>query len=195
MDAHVRRQRRSGRSADRSEPSSGARFPWCRSPSIALTRVEIERTLSLPGPPERLFELVEDLARYPRWMQLVHQVVELEPDPDGRPAWDVELRAQVGPLARSKRLRMVRTVHDAPWSVEFERAEVDGRAHAPWLMRADLEPIVDTAVNTADGIVLTMRLSYGGGLWTGAVLQRVLDDGVRRGSEALLQIVSSEPTH
>jgi hypothetical protein len=161
--------------------------------------VEIERTLSLPGPPERLFELVEDLARYPRWMQLVHHVIELDPDPDGRPAWEVELRAQVGPLARSKRLRMVRTVHDAPWSVVFERAEVDGRAHAPWLMRADLEPIVDTGADsgaeTADGIVLTMRLSYGGGLWTGAVLQRVLDDEVRLGSEALLQIVSAEPTH
>jgi hypothetical protein len=36
-------------------------------------------------------------------------------------------------------------------------------------------------------------LSYGGGLWTGAVLQRVLDDEVRQGSESLLAIVSSEP--
>jgi len=145
----------------------------------------------VPGPPEGLFELVEDLTRYPQWMQLVHEVVELDPDHDGRPAWDVELRARVGPLARSKRLRMVRTVCDAPRSVRFERSEVDGRAHAPWVLRADLEPLADVE----DGIMLTMRLSYGGRLWTGAVLQRVLDDEVRQGSEALLEIVSSGPMH
>jgi len=124
-------------------------------------------------------------------MQLIHDVVELDSDPDGRLVWDVELRAQVGPLARSKRLRMVRTVHQAARSVEFERSEVDGRAHAPWVLRADLEPSTDVAGE----ILLTMRLSYGGGLWTGALLQRVLDDEVRRGSEALLEIVRAEPTH
>jgi hypothetical protein len=32
-------------------------------------------------------------------------------------------------------------------------------------------------------------------LWTGGVLERVLDDQVRRGSEALLELVSAEPTH
>lgn len=152
--------------------------------------MEIERSVSVPGPAERLFELVEDLSRYPRWMQLVHDVVELEPDREGRSAWDVELRARVGPLTRSKRLRMVRTVFESPSSVEFERCETDGRAHAPWVLRADLEPARDAG----DEIELTMRLSYGGGLWTGAVLQRVLDDEVRQGSEALLEIVSSGPT-
>ena len=32
---------------------------------------------------------------------------------------------------------------------------------------------------------LTMTLTYGGNLWTGAVLQRVLDDHVERGAAAL----------
>lgn len=145
----------------------------------------------MPGPAERLFELVEDLSRYPRWMRLIHDVVEVDSDSDGRLAWEVELRAQVGPLARSKRLRMVRTVHEVARSVEFERSEVDGRAHAPWILRVDLEP----SAEGAGEFMLTMRLSYGGGLWTGALLQRVLDDEVRRGSEALLEIVRAEPTH
>ena len=152
--------------------------------------MEIERTLSLPGPAEQTFALVEDLCCYPRWMNLTHEVVDLDPDSDGRRAWDVELRARVGPLARSKRLRMIRTVHDAPRSVVFERNELDGRAHAPWVLRADL----DSSAAAGDDVVLTMTLRYGGGLWTGAVLQRVLDDEVRQGSEALLAIVSSEPT-
>jgi len=123
-------------------------------------------------------------------MQLVHSADEVAAEPDGRPAWDVELRARVGPLARSKRLRMVRTIHDVPRFVAFERFEIDGRTHAPWTLRADLDPVADSEGET----VLTMKLSYGGRLWTGAVLQRVLDDEVRKGSDALLDIVSSEPT-
>ncbi len=35
-----------------------------------------------------------------------------------------------------------------------------------------------------------MTLTYGGRLWTGAVLQRVLDDEVTRGSEALVRLVA-----
>ena len=39
-----------------------------------------------------------------------------------RSVWDVELRARLGPLARSKRLRMVRTVRDADtFTATFER--------------------------------------------------------------------------
>jgi len=148
--------------------------------------VEIERTLVAPGPPEVLFRHVEDLSRYPVWMSLIHSVSELDPDPNGARAWDVELRARVGPLARSKRLRMVRTTHDAPRAVVFERAELDGRSHAPWVLRAELS----TPAMAADEVGLTMTLSYGGALWTGAVLQRVLDDEVQLASEALLQLVS-----
>jgi hypothetical protein len=51
-----------------------------------------------------LFEQVATLDRYPPWMRLVHRVEPLAAD-DGRPAWWVELRARVGPFARSKQLR------------------------------------------------------------------------------------------
>jgi uncharacterized protein YndB with AHSA1/START domain len=146
--------------------------------------MEIRRTSVLPAPPSTVFALVDDLARYPEWMDLIHLVSVSDPTADGAPAWDVELRAKVGPLARSKRLRMVRTVHESPRRVVFERAEVDGRQHSPWVLQSVLEPIDDGSVE------LAMTLSYGGSLWTGVVLERVLDDHVERGAEALAALVS-----
>jgi hypothetical protein len=119
-------------------------------------------------------------------MRLVHTAERVD-DPEGRPAWIVELRARVGPLARSKRLRMVRSEAVSDQLVAFERAELDGREHARWALRADLEP-------AAGGSVLTMRLSYGGSLWTGGLLDRVLADEIRRGSASLIEVVTAGTT-
>jgi uncharacterized protein YndB with AHSA1/START domain len=152
--------------------------------------MEIVRTLDAPGPPDRLFSLLDDLDEYRRWMPLVHDVVRLESDSAASPAWDVELRARVGPFARSKRLRMVRTEHEPPRLVVFERQEVDDREHASWILRAT---IADSPLDGHD--TLTMSLHYGGGLWTGVALQRVLDHDVERGSVNLVDLLSSEPTH
>ena len=55
-------------------------------------------------------------------------------------AWLIELRAHVGPLARSKRLRMVRTACEPVGrTVTFQRAELDGKRHAPWVLRAEVK--------------------------------------------------------
>lgn len=145
--------------------------------------MEIRRRLVAPCERERLFPWVDDLGRYPSWMDLVHEVRSVDSQPGEDAAWEVELRAQVGPLARSKRLRMVRTRRDVPSLAEFERAEIDGRRHAPWMLRADLAP-------TGAGTELTMTLRYGGRLWTGGALERILDDKVRTGSERLLALVT-----
>lgn len=147
--------------------------------------MQIERDTLVPGPPERAFALVDDLAAYPEWMDLVHDVEEVSPT-DGDRTWNVELQAQVGPFARSKRLRMVRTVHDPEHRVVFERAEVDGRRHSPWVLAATLDP---DGVDRGE-VRLTMTLTYGGNLWTGAVLQRVLDDHVERGAAALRDLLA-----
>jgi len=154
--------------------------------------MEIVRTLDAPVPPARVFALVDDLAVYPTWMPLVHGVVPDAPQepPEAGPAWEVELRATVGPFARSKRLRMVRTEHTAPERAVFERVEVDGRAHAPWVLRALVSPDAGDASRST----LTMSLHYGGSLWTGAALQRVLDHEVDRGRANLLALLSAEPT-
>lgn len=152
--------------------------------------MEISRRVRVPGPPERLFAHVDDLARYPVWMDLVHDVEPVATTGgDESAAWLVELRAKVGPLARSKRLRMARTQHVSPNLVVFERRETDGRSHSPWVLRAEV-----AAVRSTGDVELTMNLHYGGSLWTGAVLERVLDAHVERGSRRLRELLSAPPT-
>ncbi len=151
--------------------------------------MEIHRSLSAPCGSDRLFAWVEDLSVYPQWMSVVHHVGPVT-EVGGLSAWQVELRAEVGPFARSKVLRMVRIEHDEPHRVTFERRELDGRQHSPWVLRATVDS--GTGPAFADS-TLTMELRYGGSLWSGAVLQRVLDDAVRRGSERLIGLVSAEP--
>jgi len=68
----------------------------------------------------------------------------------------------------------------------FERREIDGRDHAMWALRVELEPVDDTTV-------LTMHLAYDGRLWTGGVLQRVLDDEVRRARLRLVELLAPTP--
>jgi len=139
--------------------------------------------------PETLFEQVATLDRYPPWMRLVHRVTPLEPD-DARLAWWVELRAKVGPFARSKQLRMVRTVFEPLRRVRFERVQDDDRDHAEWILTADVAGAAETG-----GTVLTMDLEYTGQLWSASVLGRILDDEVRRSSAALSrQFSAANPT-
>lgn len=137
----------------------------------------------VPAPPAAVFPFVADLAEYPRWLPLVHAAA-----PDGDAAWRVELRARVGPFARSKQLRMQRTVAETDNRVVYERAEVDGRDHARWTLRCEL------AATGADTLV-TMHLAYDGRLWTAGILERVLDEEVRRGRAGLIELVSPRSTH
>ncbi len=148
--------------------------------------MEITQRLDVPCEPADLYRHIDDLDRYPSWMRLVHSAQRVD-DPEGRLAWTVELRARVGPLTRSKRLRMVRSEAIPEQLVVFERAERDGRAHARWALRAELEP-------TAGGSALTMHLAYGGSLWTGGLLDRVLEAEIRRGSASLIAVVTAGTT-
>jgi hypothetical protein len=139
--------------------------------------------LPLEAGPDAVMAVVADLGSYPRWLDLVRRAVPAEPaDGDTGPAWDVELRGRVGPLARSKRLRMVRTEMDEGRSATFERRDAGGRPHSPWVLSALVEP-------AGAGSTLTMRLHYGGGLW-GPLLDRLLADAVERGRSQLPQVVA-----
>ena len=133
-----------------------------------------------------VFEQLATLDRYPAWMRLVHRVDALAPD-EGRPAWRVELRARVGPFARSKQLRMVRTIHEPPHRVRFERVQDDDRDHAAWILGATVE-------DADGGALVVTELTYSGKLWGSSVLERVLEDEIRRGKEALTGLVTVEPT-
>ncbi|MDO8362531.1 MAG: SRPBCC family protein [Actinomycetota bacterium] len=147
--------------------------------------MDVHASLEAPCAADRLFALVDDLSRYPAWTDLVHRVEPAAAGGEGQPAWQVELRARMGPLARSKRLRMVRTVHDpAAGLTVFERAEADGRRHSPWVLRAEV-------MQSAEGSTLHMHLHYGGGLWTGGLLERALADQITNGRGRLAQLASS----
>ncbi len=147
-------------------------------------RVDVHASLEAPCAPDELFAFVDDLARYPAWVDLVHRA-QLVADVIEPPEWQIELRARIGPFARSKQLRMRRTLHDTAAHVAvFERHEVDGRSHSPWVLRAEVTP-------TGEGSALHMHLHYGGGLWTGGVLERALADQITNGRERLLTLVRS----
>ncbi len=147
-------------------------------------------SVEIDAPPSTVFPHVVDLTHYPTWLPLVHEAVRCSHETgDDAPAWEVELRARVGPFARSKRLRMRRSAHVVDRLAVFERDEDDGRDHSPWILRAELSP--DPSDATPDPTTrLTMTMTYGGSLWAGPVLERVLDEQVRLGSDALLQLVS-----
>lgn len=140
-------------------------------------------TLEAPCAPEVLFPLIADLGRYPEWLSIVPRAEALAVDDEAGPAWMVDLRGRLGPLSRSKRLRMVRTEADAPRAVRFERQERDGRRHSPWTLTGIVEP-------TDGGCRLTMTLHYGGSLW-GPMLERMLGDEIDKGSQRLLALAAA----
>jgi hypothetical protein len=148
--------------------------------------VNLTASMEAPCPPEELFGWVDDLARYPAWLGIVERAVPLPAvggSPDDPPAWSVDLRGRLGPFARSKRLRMVRTELVTPTIAVFERRETDERHHSHWMLRAEVTP-------RPTGSALQMRLHYGGALW-GPVLERLLADEVDRGRRRLLDLVST----
>ena len=146
--------------------------------------MDVTETLEVACAPEALFAWVETLDRYPDWLDIVTRAEgAAADDEDPGPAWSIDLKGRLGPLSRAKRLRMVRTEHDAPHRAVFERRELDGRAHSPWVLDATVEAI-------AEGARLTMRLHYGGGLW-GPVLERMLRDEVEHSRPRLAAAVES----
>ncbi|WP_421120258.1 SRPBCC family protein [Aquihabitans daechungensis] len=141
--------------------------------------MDIEAELRAPCTPDVLFAWARDLDRYPQWLEIVTQA---QPGDDG--SWAVDLRGRMGPLARTKRLRMVRTELVEPSRVVFERAEVDGREHSPWTLTADVSA-------EGDGARLAMSLHYGGGLFE-PLIERVLRDEIERSRLRLLELVTTD---
>ncbi|MEI8241329.1 MAG: SRPBCC family protein [Actinomycetota bacterium] len=149
--------------------------------------MDVHASLDADCDADRLFSFVDDLAKYPDWMDLTHRVEADAESSDA--AWNVELRARLGPLARSKRLRMQRSVHDTvAHVVVFERAEADGKRHSHWVLKATVTQ------QSQQRSRLEMHLHYDGALWTGGVLERVLTDQITSGRGRLQKLVSPSPT-
>ncbi|MEM8925651.1 MAG: SRPBCC family protein [Actinomycetota bacterium] len=140
---------------------------------------------TIDAPPGRVYPLVADLARYPEFLAIVSRV---EPADDAVTdevdAWWVTLRARIGPFARSKRLRMVRTAAEPDRLVRFERAETDGREHSPWLLEAEIGAGDDGTS------VVTMSLHYGGRLWSGPI-EAVLQAEVPEAADRLARLATT----
>jgi len=165
--------------------------------------VDLRASLDADCATERLFAWVGTLDTYDRWLDIVPRSAPAPAaDGDPGPAWDVTLRGRLGPLARSKRLRMVRTTHRPPADgtdgtdegvgvgvgvAVFERRETDGRDHATWRLTATVEP-------TPAGSRLVMDLHYGGTLWV-PLLDRVLTGEIESSRQRLRALVESgEPS-
>lgn len=148
--------------------------------------VDVTASLLADVDPDVLHAAVADLGGYPEWLDIVPRAVPAPADPgdpgDPGPAWSVDLRGRLGPLSRSKRLRMVRTVSDAPTLVVFERRELDGRSHSDWILRARIDPA------TSGPTTLTMELHYGGAMWM-PMLDRLLADEIARSRPRLLGVL------
>jgi ribosome-associated toxin RatA of RatAB toxin-antitoxin module len=142
--------------------------------------MRMSESVTVAAPASRVFPYVARLEAYPLWLPLVHEALAV--DEGTHPAWDVELRARVGPFARSKRLRMQRSELVDDRLAVFERAEVDGRQHARWALRAELDEQGGTTT-------VTMHLAYDGSLWTGGLLEKVLEEEIRRGRAGLATAV------
>jgi hypothetical protein len=149
--------------------------------------VDFSATMQAPCSADALFREVEDLAGYPSWLSIVTRAEPVPAEvgdvgPGSGPAWSVELRGRIGPLARSKRLRMVRTRHDRGRVVRFERRETDGRHHAPWVLDATVTPIDDQASE------LEMSLHYGGS-FGGGLIEKLLADEIEASRPRLVERV------
>jgi hypothetical protein len=107
--------------------------------------VDVIASLEAEVDPDRLQRVVADLGTYPGWLDIVPRAEPVDGHPDDPgPAWSVDLRGQLGPLRRSKRLRMVRR-RDEPTLVEFERRELDDRSHSDWVLSARITRVSTSA--------------------------------------------------
>jgi Polyketide cyclase / dehydrase and lipid transport len=144
--------------------------------------VDVTADLEAPCTPDELFAWVDDLGCYPQWLDIVPRATPVDPHPDDPgPAWSVDLRGRLGPLARSKRLRMVRTSLE-PGRVRFERVEQDGRRHSPWVLEASVDEV-------DGGSRLRVHLHYGGSL-VGPLVERLFADEIARSRPRLLALVA-----
>ncbi len=171
--------RRIGRAAARSSdpPRSIGPADLTRWSALYARPVDVEAVVDLAVPAPRVFAELKDLDGYSRWLSIVQKA-----EPDGPSAWRVDLSAGVGPLRVIKKLRMVRAVAEQPRLLRFDRAELDERAHSPWVLTAAIDGMGDGASR------LTMHLHYGGAMRL-PLVDLALRDEIRRAGPRLQRLL------
>ena len=148
--------------------------------------VDVRAPLALRASADAVFDEVREIEDYPDWLSIVREVRPAPPAPgEGTPAWFVEIGARLGPLSRTKRVRMVRVKDERPRTVRFERCELDGREHSPWILTASI-------AEAPHGSELTMALHYGGRTFVPA-LELVLREEIRRAGPRLAARLETPP--
>ena len=146
--------------------------------------MDVTAELDAPVEAAAIYPWVAELERYPQWLEIVTRATAADAHPgDAGPAWFVQLRGKIGPLSRSKQLRMVRTVADDPHAVIFERRETDGQTHSPWVLRATIDHHDGTSH-------LAVTLHYGGGLFE-PIVERLLRNEIDAARQRLAALVVS----
>ncbi len=138
--------------------------------------MQTQVTVDVAAQGSEVFAVMADLSNYRELIPLVHSVKQVASSEPW--LWEVELRAKVGPFARSKKLTMTRTVNESPNRLVFARHETDNRDHAQWTLSVD---ITDAGAATQ----ISLHLLYGGRLWTGGVLEKILHDNIAVGAANL----------
>lgn len=140
--------------------------------------MKVDSSVVVPAAPDKVAPFVSSLDRYVEWMPLIHSVAV-----DGDDAWVVELRAKIGPFARSKRIRMKRSRNVDASGYTFVRDETDGRTHSPWTLSVDLSSV-------DGGTLVAVTMSYEGSLWMGGPLDKVLASQIDAGKSGLVAAVA-----
>ena len=132
----------------------------------------------LAASPDAVFAWVRELTTYPRWFSIVDRV---DSEPTG--GWLVDLAARLGPLKRTKRVRMIAAeVDEAERRVRFERDERGGGSHSAWILAAEV-------ISESEGARLRMHLHYGGVAWLPGV-DLMLRDEARRAGGRLERLIA-----
>ncbi|MGA0217563.1 MAG: SRPBCC family protein [Ilumatobacteraceae bacterium] len=139
----------------------------------------VSRSAVIEAPLSQVVGALRDLSTYSEWVPIVSRV-----EPDGDEHWFVELGVAIGPFARSKRLRMKRSINNFD-RVGFVRDESDGRSHAGWELNLTLKSVdAQTSVHAV--------LDYDGKMWTPGPVEEALHSGLDSAIDRLQTFVDAQ---
>lgn len=138
--------------------------------------MDLQGTATVGAAPNDVGAVVRDLATYPQWLGIVGAA--LKEAEDG--AWRVDLVGRLGPLKRTKRVRMERVV-DGDEEVVFERVERDGEEHSVWRLTVKWRPHLESTQ-------VDVHLHYSGAP-TLPLVELLLRDEIRRAGPRLDAVI------
>lgn len=149
--------------------------------------MNVEASFDAPCTPELLFSIVEDLTNITPWLDLLGGADPSPVDPsDAGPAWDATFAIKLGPLTKTKDVRLVRIVHTPPTDVVYERHEfpIEGKDTsqiAMWRLTLRVTP-------TDTGSSLHVHVFYGGDA-LGDMAEGILTKELKKSRPALRKAI------